>query len=631
MPGGILYCGRVTPSRPGRPGHDNAGGRAHSHGHGHSHDLSAIAASFSPLARWVVIGALSLIGLGVAAGAMVLWPSYSDHPIPTQFRSADGGSITTVDAEIFEQRRANCLNPLSGTVQDTADIAVENEGVGPCIQNIVKLTSGQHKGRFTLLEVPTNRAQSGQGPDSVAIDERTLDDPQPGQPTLHVGDKIRVAVTPTPDGGVRYGFFDFRRGTATILWAIAFVAAIVLVASWRGLRSIIGLVFAFAVLGFFTLPAILEGSSPVAVAVVSSAVILFVVLYLAHGVSMRTSSALLGTLVSLFLAGALSALAITTMNLTGLSGDQTMNLQVYQGSISISGLLLAGFIIGALGVLNDVTITQASAAFELAAAGEPSRLATFRAAMRVGRDHIASTVYTLIFAYAGSALPLLLLFSVAQQPFGSLVTTDAVAVELGRSFVGGIAIALSVPLTTAIAAALTTPGADDHDGHHHDGHHHDDDHHDPESERRGPDQADESTAGTKTPAAPPSHTPAPAAPAANVPRAASPGIRPAAPGDRPRSATPGRPNTSPVAGTPGNRPARPPAQATPPPATPPQRPAQQLPPLRQTPPPRQSSPEPPPGGRPAAEQPPAPQPHAPQPPAPQPPAPRRPGRHSRPD
>ncbi len=116
------------------------------------------------------------------------------------------------------------------------------------------------------------------------------------------------------------------------------------------------------------------------------------------------------------MAGLLSWLAIETMNLTGLSGDQTTNLQVYQGNISVSGLLLAGFIIGTLGVLNDVTITQASAAFELAAAGEPTRLATFKAAMRVGRDHIASTVYTLVFAYAGSALPLMLLFSVAQQP-----------------------------------------------------------------------------------------------------------------------------------------------------------------------------------------------------------------------
>ncbi|GAC68546.1 hypothetical protein GS4_16_00760 [Gordonia soli NBRC 108243] len=437
-------------------------------GHGHGAPQIDTSSVLSPVAKWLVIVLLALAGGGVVAGAVALWPSGGDHPIPVQFRSADGGSIRTVDGQVISQVRADCLNPLAGTVQDTSDIPVQQGDGGPCIQNVVRLSSGTDSGKYVLLEVPTNRAQSGAGPDSVTPDPAILDEPQAGQPTLRTEDKIRLSVVPNPDGSQRYTFYDFGRTIPTILWALAFVGAVVLVAAWRGLRSIIGLVFAFVVLGFFTLPAILDGESPVAVAVVSSAAILFVVLYLAHGISLRTSSALLGTLTSLVFAGLLSWLAIDTMNLTGLSGDQTTNLQVYQGSISISGLLLAGFIIGTLGVLNDVTITQASAAFELSAAGEPTRTATFRAAMRVGRDHIASTVYTLVFAYAGSALPLLLLFSVAQQPFGSLLTTDAVAVELGRSFVGGIAIALSVPLTTAIAALLTRPsgnrdGTDDAD------------------------------------------------------------------------------------------------------------------------------------------------------------------------
>ncbi|WP_124707853.1 YibE/F family protein [Gordonia insulae] len=428
------------------------------HGHGHSHSLAEIPAVLSPFARWVVIVSLTVIGLGVVVGAVALWPSGSDHAIPMQFRSADGGSIRTVDGHVVDQERADCLNPLAGTVQDDAVFQIEGVGAqAPCIQSTVQLDSGDDSGRHTLLEVPTNRAQSGTEPGAAPPPQGSLDEPQAGQPTLHVGDRIKLSMVPGPDGNTRYTFFDFQRTVPTLIWALLFVGAVVLVAAWRGLRSIIGLAFAFLVLGVFTLPAILDGESPVAVAVVSSAAILFVVLYLAHGVSLRTSSALLGTLVSLVLAGVLSWLAIDTMHLTGLSGDQTTNLQVYQGTISISGLLLAGFIIGTLGVLNDVTITQASAAFELAAAGEPTRLATFRAAMRVGRDHIASTVYTLVFAYAGSALPLLLLFSVAQQPFGSLITTDAVAVELARSFVGGIAIALSVPLTTVIAAALARP------------------------------------------------------------------------------------------------------------------------------------------------------------------------------
>lgn len=424
---------------------------------GHSHSLADISADLTPLAGRIVVIALTLAGIAVIVGSVLLWPSSAEHPIPAQFRGADGGSIQTVNGEVVSQIRGECLNQAVGAIADTADIPISGAGTGPCIENVVKLTSGQHEGKYTLLEIPTNRAQSGSGPDSSGQTLGAPDDPQAGQPTLRIGDSLRLSTTPGGDGTPRYAFFDFGRSTPTIVWAILFAAAIILVAAWRGLRSLVGLVFAFVVLGVFTLPAILDGRSPVAVAIVSSAAILFVVLYLAHGISLRTSSALLGTLTSLVMAGLLSWLSIRTMNLTGLSGDQTTSLQVYQGSISVSGLLLAGFIIGTLGVLNDVTITQASAAFELAAAGEPTRLATFRAAMRVGRDHIASTVYTLVFAYAGSALPLLLLFSVARQPFGSLLTTDTVAVELARAFVGGIAIALSVPLTTAIAVALTKP------------------------------------------------------------------------------------------------------------------------------------------------------------------------------
>ncbi len=413
----------------------------------------------SAAARWVVIALLSAAALAVAIGLAVLWPSSSagDHPIPMQFRSADGGPIRTETATVVAQSRAQCGNPMVGMAVDGQQpLGVVAEADGPCYATTIRLDSGADRGKFVLLQIPTNRAQSGEGPGQPRPDPATADDVAPGQPTLRVDDKIRVSTMPGVDGSPRYNFFDFARGPAIIVWALLFVLAIVAVAAWKGLRSIIGLVVAFLVLGVFTLPSILAGHSPVAVAVVSSALILFVVLYLAHGVSMRTSAALLGTLVSLLLAGVLSWLAIRTMHIAGLSGDQAMSLQLYQGTISMTGLLLAGFIIGALGVLNDVTITQASATFELAAAGEPSRLATFRAGMRVGRDHIASTVYTLVFAYAGSALPLLLLFSVAAQPFGSLVTTDQVAIELARAFVGGIAIALSVPLTTGVAAALVT-------------------------------------------------------------------------------------------------------------------------------------------------------------------------------
>src|SRR5690606_28172795 len=138
--------------------------------------------------------------------------------------------------------------------------------------------------------------------------------------------------------------------------------------------------------------------------------------------------------------------------------EQNTNVATYIENVSITGLLLAGFIIGSLGVLNDVTITQASAAFELAELDKKaSRGEIFAAAMRVGRDHIASTVYTLVLAYAGGALPLLLLFSVAGRPIRDVLVGDAVAIEIARSAVGGICLALSVPLTTGIAVRLSRP------------------------------------------------------------------------------------------------------------------------------------------------------------------------------
>ncbi|GAA4665984.1 YibE/F family protein [Gordonia humi] len=411
-------------------------------------------------ARPAVVAVLAVFAVFIAVGAALSWPSHDDHPIPLQYRSSDGGPLQVYDATVVSQTRADCSTLDTGTT--TADFPQIPTTGGPCIATVIHIDSGPDEGRYAVLSIPTNAAQSGTGPDSAGIDAGAPDDPQPGQPSLRVDDSIRVSAMASQSDPasktLTYAFYDYTRGTPLIFWAVAFVLAVVVVATWRGLRAIIGLAVAFAVLGFFTLPSILDGNNVVLVAIVSAAAILFVVLYLAHGVSLRTSSALVGTLLSLVLAGLLSWAAISSLALTGLSAESTKSLQLYQGSLSLNGLLLAGFVIGTLGVLNDVTITQASATFELAAMPGQTRLGAFRAAMRVGRDHIASTVYTLVFAYAGSALPLLLLFSVAAQPFSSLLTSEEVAIELARAFVGGIALALSVPLTTAVAAALVVPG-----------------------------------------------------------------------------------------------------------------------------------------------------------------------------
>ncbi len=382
-----------------------------------------------------MVGVLTAIGVIVVIAMIWLWPSRQHVDIPLPMQNGGGGAVQTEAGTVAMQDMGPCGSPSNGRAfPDTPQPPPTNAYT--CQRSLVSIESGPNNGSRTLLEIA----------------------PGPGQPDLHAGDHIRLVRQDDPSGTTIYSFDDYSRGMPLLLITLVFVVVIVAVARWRGLRAVLGLVFAFGVLVVFLLPALLDGKPALPVALVSGALILYAVLYLAHGVNLRTSSALLGTLSAMVLAAVLSWGALEVTNLTGLSEEQNTNVATYIQHVSITGLLLAGFIIGSLGVLNDVTITQASAAFELAALDEEAtRREVFAAAMRVGRDHIASTVYTLVLAYAGGALPLLLMFSVAGRSISDVLTGDAVAIEITRSAVGGICLALSVPLTTAIAVMLARP------------------------------------------------------------------------------------------------------------------------------------------------------------------------------
>jgi uncharacterized membrane protein len=408
--------------------------------HSHSHASPSGPAPLGPLAAKIVVGVLVAIGIAVVAGAVILWPSQQKVDIPLPFQNAAGGAVTTESGHVVSSSLGTCGSPSAGKVL-TADPMPATSPGSQCVQSLVSIDSGPNTGARTLLEFS----------------------PGPGQPNLAAGDDVRITRQVDSQGATSYSFYDYERTWPLIGLAAAFAVVIVAVARWRGLRAMVGITVAFVVLVTFLLPALRGGAPAIPVALVASAAILYAVIYLAHGVSLRTSAALLGTLASLLLAAVLSWAAIELAHLTGLSEDQNNEVAVYMGNVSITGLLLAGFIIGSLGVLNDVTVTQASTVFELAEVGRTelspgqSRRTIFVSAMRVGRDHIASTVYTLVLAYAGSSLPLLLLFSVANRALGDVLTSESVAIEIARSAVGGIALALSVPLTTAIATLLATP------------------------------------------------------------------------------------------------------------------------------------------------------------------------------
>jgi uncharacterized membrane protein len=203
------------------------------------------------------------------------------------------------------------------------------------------------------------------------------------------------------------------------------------------------------------LPGLVEGKPPLLLALVGSTVIMIGVLYFAHGFSARTSTALLGTMFGLAITALLAAWATGAANLAGVGNHDATTLVNTSANISISGVILCGLIISGLGVLNDVTITQSSAVWELyeLAPGSSARK-LFTSAMRIGRDHIASTVYTIAFAYAGAALPVLIIVMLYDRPLADTLTSAELSEEVIRTLVGSIGLVLAIPVTTLIAVLV---------------------------------------------------------------------------------------------------------------------------------------------------------------------------------
>jgi uncharacterized membrane protein len=357
------------------------------------------------------------IGLATVVGLFVLWPSGE----PTQAQQAAEVALppgmTYPEGKVVSVEAYEC----------GSDPAVPQQ----CATAVVEILDGEGKGDFQSIDLSADVVANGVEKDDTLVLTRDAG----------------------AEGGPTYGFFDYARGTPIVVLAIAFAVVVGLVARLRGLASLVGLAFAFFILFQFVLPAILAEDSPTLVSLVGSSAIMFVVLYLAHGFSARTTTALVGTLFGLTLVAVMGSIAVSVARLTGLTSEETVQLHTFDPTLNFSGLVLAGVVVAGLGVLNDVTITQASAIWQLS---EVSPDLTWRElytrGMAVGRDHIASTVYTIVFAYAGAALPLLLLFELYSQP--SLVTlfSSAVAEEVIRTLVAAIALVLAVPVTTAVGA-----------------------------------------------------------------------------------------------------------------------------------------------------------------------------------
>ena len=270
-----------------------------------------------------------------------------------------------------------------------------------------------------------------------------------------VGQRVRVAEAEGPDGGVTWYVNDIERDRPLLLLTAVFLVAVLAFGRWQGLRALVGLALTLGVVVAYVVPALLAGRDPVAVALSAAVVIMAVTLYLTHGVRAKTTAAVMGTLLALALTVGLSWVFIDFATLTGMSDEEARLASVSVGGLSLRGLLLAGIIIGALGVLDDVTMAQSSTVFELRRADPQAGFGRlFGGAMAVGRDHVAATINTLFLAYAGASLPLLILFSSSPDPLPVIASSEVVAVEIVRTLVGSIGLMASVPLTTALAAWL---------------------------------------------------------------------------------------------------------------------------------------------------------------------------------
>jgi uncharacterized membrane protein len=392
-------------------------------GHSHSHHPEAVAVSRG--ARIALLVVLLLAAVATVLGLVRLWPNGET--------TIAGDTAFAAPGVTFPHARVTATSTGCGGSGGGAGDAAADQSCGQ-IEAVV--TSGEASGDHITLTVPAQIAGAG----------------------LARGDSIQVMRVPPSDSGPGvYQFFAVDRAAGLGWLFLAFVLVVAAVARLRGLLAIVGLGIAAVVITRFMLPALLDGRSGIAVATVGASAIMFVVLYLAHGLSTRTSSALAGTLAGIALTAALAHYVVGANRLSGF--DETAQfLASLQPGLDFQGLLSAAIILAGLGVLNDVTITQSSAVWELRAAGpDLPRRSLFTRAMRIGRDHIASTIYTIVFAYAGASMTVLLLLRIYDRPLLQVLATEEIATEVVRTLATAIGLVLAVPITTAIAAALVPP------------------------------------------------------------------------------------------------------------------------------------------------------------------------------
>lgn len=367
----------------------------------------------------------ALIVVATVAGLAVMWPR-GEVPVESDLAvgAVDRAQVTSVRGE---------------------QTCVDYMGPG-CRVLTIELQSGANEGRETFVSLPGGGFAPPVDPgDAIRVSRNAPGGIDPG-----LAEELPLD-DPTQQP---YSFVDFERQSDLLWLAAGFALLVVGLGGLQGARALVALGCSLFLVVEFIVPAILGGQPPVLVAAVGALGVMLVTMGLTYGVGLKSVAAILGTAVALALTAGLALLTIDSANITGYSSEQATLLQA-DASLSLQGLVLAGIVVGALGVLDDVTVSQASTVLALRRANPAMpfrRLASD--ALRVGRDHLGATVNTLVLAYAGAALPILLIFATQQTGFGDAVNREPVAAEIVAMIVGSIGLIAAMPLTTLLASAL---------------------------------------------------------------------------------------------------------------------------------------------------------------------------------
>jgi uncharacterized membrane protein len=374
----------------------------------------------------ILAGAVGLLALATVVGLVVLWPG---DVAPARQGEALGGP--TLAAVVVRTREVPCDGPVAQQ----------------CRRVDVRLSEGEGRGRVV---------QAMLGPVEVVS-------------ALSAGTKVRV--TPVTGAAGQYQLVGVDRRQVLLWLVLAFAALVVVLTRWRGVLALGGFALSLLLVTHFVVPAILAGTPAMLVALVGSLAVMFVTVVLTYGVSAQSLAAALGIALSLALAATAGSVAVGAAMIDGRSSELASVLSQTNSGVSLEGIVLAGLVIGALGVLADMGVTQASAVMALRRANPGlSARGLYRGAFAVGRDHLVATTHTLVLAYVGATLPLLLVLRTTGVSVTDALNTEDIAEPVIATLVGSMALLVSVPLTTALAALLVQrvpPAALPHGGHHH--------------------------------------------------------------------------------------------------------------------------------------------------------------------